>query len=423
MTTLATHERATRAALAEWYGRNRERSARIFALIDPQAYYSRPIALRHPFAFYEGHLPAFSFQVLNERALGQPAIDPVLEKLFERGIDPADLDAAGGLAREEWPSKEAIETFGRACDDRVYEALTNANLIDEANPRLRRGESVFTILEHEQMHHETLIYIVHQIPPDLKGRVAQEHHDTAAPPNEFVSVAAGTAVLGASREAVLFGWDNEFAAGEAAVPAFSVQRYPVTNGEYLRFVNEGGPVPPFWIEIEGEFFLRGAFETLPLPLSWPVYATHEQATAYAQWNGARLMTEAEYDRAAYGTPWGADRPYPWGAELPEPQHGNFDFERFDPEPVGMHEAGVSAWGIHDLVGNGWEWTSSVFAPFPGFEPMASYPQYSADFFDGKHFVMKGASPVTARELVRRTFRNWFYGNYPYMYAKFRCTRR
>jgi len=73
-----------------------------------------------------------------------------------------------------------------------------------------------------------------------------------------------------------------------------------------------------------------------------------------------------------------------------------------------------------LVGNGWEWTSSVFAPFPGFEPMASYPQYSTDFFDGRHYVMKGASPVTARELIRPSFRNWFYGDYPYMYAKFRC---
>lgn len=74
----------------------------------------------------------------------------------------------------------------------------------------------------------------------------------------------------------------------------------------------------------------------------------------------------------------------------------------------------------ELIGNGWEWTSTPFAPLPGFEPMASYPQYSADFFDGKHYVMKGASPVTPRELIRRSFRNWFYDDYPYMYAKFRC---
>jgi formylglycine-generating enzyme required for sulfatase activity len=90
--------------------------------------------------------------------------------------------------------------------------------------------------------------------------------------------------------------------------------------------------------------------------------------------------------------------------------------------VGTHPAGASAWGIHDLVGNGWEWTSTVFSPFPGFEPMPSYPQYSADFFDGEHWVIKGASPATAQPLIRRSFRNWFRGNYPYIYASFRCVK-
>ena len=93
---------------------------------------------------------------------------------------------------------------------------------------------------------------------------------------------------------------------------------------------------------------------------------------------------------------------------------------WDPQPVGTHPKGASAWGVEDLVGNGWEWTSSVFTPFPGFHPMASYPEYSADFFDGEHFVMKGASPATARELLRPTFRNWFRARYPYVYATFRC---
>jgi formylglycine-generating enzyme required for sulfatase activity len=88
-------------------------------------------------------------------------------------------------------------------------------------------------------------------------------------------------------------------------------------------------------------------------------------------------------------------------------------------PAGSHPKGASAWGVHDLVSNGWEWTSTVFGPFAGFEPMASYPEYSADFFDGQHYVMKGASPATAKELLRPSFRNWFRSNYPYVYAKFR----
>ena len=103
-----------------------------------------------------------------------------------------------------------------------------------------------------------------------------------------------------------------------------------------------------------------------------------------------------------------------------PVPGTFDFRRWDPEPVGAHPEGASAFGVHDLIGNGWEWTSTTFGPFDGFSPLPTYPEYSADFFDGDHFVMKGASPLTARTLVRRGFRNWFRPRYPYVYATFRC---
>jgi formylglycine-generating enzyme required for sulfatase activity len=161
------------------------------------------------------------------------------------------------------------------------------------------------------------------------------------------------------------------------------------------------------------------FEEMPLPLSWPVYVTNAQAKAYAAWSGSRLPTEAEYHRAAFGTPGGEERAFPWGDEAPSARFGNFDFKRFDPEPVGSSPAGASAWGVEDLVGNGWEWTSTPFAPFPGFEPMASYPQYSADFFDGEHAIVKGASPVTNRNHVRRSLRNWYRTDYPYVYATFR----
>jgi formylglycine-generating enzyme required for sulfatase activity len=118
-----------------------------------------------------------------------------------------------------------------------------------------------------------------------------------------------------------------------------------------------------------------------------------------------------------------ERSYPWGADPPEAIHGHFDFGGWDPQPVGQHPAGQSAWGVDDLLGNGWEWTSTVFGPLPGFKPLPSYPEYSADFFDGQHYVMKGASSATARDLLRPSFRNWFRPHYPYVYAAFRCASR
>lgn len=163
------------------------------------------------------------------------------------------------------------------------------------------------------------------------------------------------------------------------------------------------------------------FDRFPLPLGWPTYVSHAEASAFARWRGTRLPTEAEFQRAAFGSSDG-ERVHPWGDAVPSPAHGVFDISSWDPEPAGAHPQGASAFGVEDLVGNGWEWTSSTFAPFPGFRPMPSYPEYSADFFDGEHFVMKGASPATARELLRPTFRNWFRPRYPYVYATFRCAR-
>ena len=161
------------------------------------------------------------------------------------------------------------------------------------------------------------------------------------------------------------------------------------------------------------------FETIPLPPAWPVYTSQKDAAAFAAARGRRLMTEAEFHRAAYGTPSGEERFYPWGSEKPDRARGQFDFASWEPVPAGSRPAGASAWGVHDLVGNGWEWTASIFTPYPGFEPMVSYPEYSAEFFDDQHYVMKGASAGTAKELIRPSFRNWFRSDYPYVYAKFR----
>jgi iron(II)-dependent oxidoreductase len=420
MKTLARGPRSLdREALAQRYRQNRMRSRALFALIDPIAYRDRPISLRHPFVFYDGHLPTFSFLTFNERALGEQPIDAQYEKLFERGIDPANARDAAAHERADWPTAAQVTAFGNRCDERVLAAIATSPLLDDPNTCAASRQALYTILEHEEMHHETLMYIVHRLDADRKGRIAQIHHDASAPANAMIAIPRGAATLGANAESLAFGWDNEFGEHTVDVESFSIAQYPITNGDWLAYVERGGPRPAFWIEREGEFRLLGAFEELALPLSWPVYVTHDQACEYATTHGMRLPTEAEYHRAAFGTPAGHEQPFPWGTQPPTPEHGNFDFSRYDPEAVDAHPAGASAWGVYDLIGNGWEWTDTPFAPFPDFAPMRSYPQYSVDFFDGKHYVMKGASPVTSANLVRRSLRNWYYGNYPYVYAKFR----
>ncbi|MBD5653766.1 MAG: SUMF1/EgtB/PvdO family nonheme iron enzyme [Candidatus Eremiobacteraeota bacterium] len=414
--------RLDRSALRAWYLNNRNRSAELFAIVDPASFYNRPIDLRHPIVFYEGHLPAFSFNKLVREALGGAPLDPALERIFERGIDPSDLSDAARHERDEWPSRARVQAFGAACDAAVLQAFARADLSDASlSPMLAREQVAYTILEHEELHHETLLYMLHRLPLGEKRTLGRTGAYVEREPSATgrVTVGAGVATLGAKRESIVFGWDNEFDEHAVAVDAFEIDVNNVTNGDWLEFVKAGGPVPSFWFERDGTYRLLASFEDMPLPLTWPVYVTQDQARAFAAWRGARLPTEAEYHRAAFGTPQGFERAFPWGDAPPSSACGNFDFKRFDPEPVGSSPAGASAWGVQDLVGNGWEWTATAFEPFAGFEPHASYPQYSADFFDGEHAVVKGASPVTSRNLIRRSFRNWYRPGYPYVYATFR----
>ena len=411
--------------MRERFLNNRNRTADLLAIPEPSAYYTRPILLRHPIVFYEGHIPAFTYNKLLREALGAPSLDAEFEKLFERGIDPAGSSEALMHERGSWPERARVRAFGAAVSAATLAALARADLTDgAASPLLERGQAAHMILEHEEMHHETLLYMLHRLPLERKRTriVGSAYVERAPLARGSASIPAGVATLGARRDAIEFGWDNEFDENTLSVAAFEIDVNDVTNGDYLAFVRAGGEMPSFWREGADGFTLLGQFEEMPLPLTWPVYATQKQAAAFAAWRGSRLPTEAEYHRAAFGTPGGGERAFPWGDEAPTSARGNFDFHRYDPEPVGQYAAGQSAFGVYDLIGNGWEWTATPFAPFAGFEPMASYPQYSAEFFDGDHYIVKGASPVTSRKHVRRSLRNWYRSEYPYVYATFRTVR-
>ena len=405
------------AALAD----ARRHTDRLFAILRPEALYERAVAERHRFIFYLGHLEAFDWNLCRAYLDGAGAAE--LDQLFAFGIDP-DLTSCDQLPRDcagDWPTLATVVDYQqgrRAVIDRQLAAVPT-QLLQVA-------------IEHRYMHAETLCYLMHWLPLAAKLPPVRPQADARpAPVSAPIVIPAGRATLGRSDG---FGWDNEFPAHPVPVPAFAIDRYKVTNGQYLRFVQDGGPPPLFWQPSDAApgFALRCMFGELPLPLSWPVYVTHQQATAYAAWAGADLPTEAQFHRAAYATPPGAadesaepaEREYPW-ADSGEPPHecGNFDFQRWDPQPVDATPRGDSAFGVAQLVGNGWEWTSTPFLPFAGFTPFPFYPGYSADFFDHQHFVLKGGSARTARCLLRRSFRNWYRTGYRYAYAGFRCVHR
>ena len=381
----------------------------LFELVSRETLYERPIPDRHRLIFYVGHLDAFDWNQLARGVLGKPSFDPAFDVLFEAGIDPPPGQAPQDTPAD-WPTVEAV---------RAYVARTRAAVDEVWNQTPADMRQM--VIEHRWMHAETICYLLHQLDPSLKRRPGAARPvapPAAAPRSQFLPIEAGVAQLGQPNGE--FGWDNEFPANVQSVPAFDISKHKVTNGEYLRFVEDGGAAPQFWRKGDGAWRLRRMFDDVPLPLDAPVYATHDQARSYAQRAGAALPTEAEWQRAAYRD----DRQaYPWGNAAPNGVHGNFDFADWDPESVTAHPAGDSAYGVSQMIGNGWEWTSTPFAGFDGFKAGSYYPAYSANFFDDDHYVLKGGSPVTSRKLLRRSFRNWFRADYPYVYSTIRLVRR
>jgi formylglycine-generating enzyme required for sulfatase activity len=243
----------------------------------------------------------------------------------------------------------------------------------------------------------------------------------------MVLIAPGKVSMGrddGEDEKVLFAWDNEMPRAEGEVSeAFMVSSKAVSIGQFKAFVEDGGyekeaswphdfryfesngyKWPATWSKVGGEFYVHGPYGTH----HWkevkedPVYVSLAEAMAYCKWFGdqqhqdqdqdhhhvMRIMTEEEYHRA-----------------LDESDRSN-----------GGHDAVV----VMDLRSGGWEWTCSPFAGFPGFKAMEEYREYSADFFDGNHFVLKGSSPATHPSLHRDSFRNFYQRQYRYVFAKFRC---
>lgn len=411
----------------------------IFDIVSRDSLYERPIPERHRIVFYLGHLEAFDWNLLHDRIPGAKPFHAEFDRLFAFGIDPV----GGGLPDDEprdWPGLAEIEAYRRSVRTLLDAAVRSGSLREEEDDEFSAATLLNVAIEHRLMHAETLAYLLHQLPAEKKIAPLRAPAPVSSTPRpRMIEIPTGVATLGLAHNSI-FGWDNEYDLNRRETPAFAIDQYKVTNGQYLEFMQAGGyddrtlwhgadwewknPAgithPVFWKKVNGSWQYRRMFDEVPLPLDWPVYVSQAEASAYSRWAGKELPSESQWHRAAYATPTGTERPFPWGTEPPELEHGYFDFQQWDPGPVNAFPAGQSAFGVVGLLGQGWEWTSSLFEPFEGFRPFSFYPGYSANFFDGKHFVMKGGSPRTAAVMLRRSFRNWFQPNYQYVYAGFRC---
>jgi gamma-glutamyl hercynylcysteine S-oxide synthase len=290
-------------------------------------------------------------------------------------------------------------------------------------------EDLFTagmVVQHEEQHDETM-YVTLQLrqgPPVLLERRPLPHGRLVKDERSFV--AGGQFVLGVDAAREPFSLDNERPAHTVDVAPFWIGRVPASNRQWRDFIADGGyhrpdlwsgrgwahrtgaalERPKFWTD-EGTRRRFGIEEDVPL--DEPVqHVCYYEAEAFAAWSGARLPTEIEWEKAcAWDPARGARRAWPWGSAAPNADLANLGGLGLRPAPVGAYPAGASAYGVEQMIGDVWEWTSSDFAPWPGFTPMI-YRDYSEPFFGGDYKVLRGGSWAVSPAAIRPSFRNWDY---------------
>lgn len=390
--------------------------------------------LMSPLVWDLAHIGNQEEQWLLRAVAGQGAMRPEIDSLYDAFEHPRAARPALPLLAPAEARAYAADVRGRALD-----VLERAEL--HGSPLRDAAFAFGMVAQHEQQHDETML-ITHQLRRGPAALSAPEppRGDASGLPAE-VLVPAGPFTMGTSVEP--WALDNERPAHHRFVPAFHIDTVPVTNGAYLRFIEDGGYAEPHWWapegwaavrenglraplfwRREGGGWLRRRFGvTEPVPADEPVlHVSWYEADAYARWAGRRLPDEAEWEKAARHDPVsGRSLRYPWGDEDPTPERANLGQRHLRPAPAGAYPAGASPLGVRQLIGDVWEWTASDFLPYPGFAAFP-YREYSEVFFGPAHKVLRGGSFAVDEVACRGTFRNWDLPVRRQIFAGFRTAR-
>ena len=291
--------------------------------------------------------------------------------------------------------------------ERTLDVLDSVELDGHPDPIVDGGFIYEMLLAHEYQHNETMLQLLQMVdgyePPSIDDSVAAE---PVADGPETVTVPAASHEIGAGAEG--FAYDNERPRHTVELDAFEIDRTPVTNGAFAEFVAETGAEPPLYWQRDGDGWVVTTFgRPEPLDPSKPVvHVSWGQADAYARWAGKRLPTELEWEAAAAG----ADR-----------ERANLDQLGFGCAPAGAYADSASNAGAVQMLGDVWEWTSSDFAAYPGFE-VFPYPEYSEVFFGDGYKVLRGGAWATRRNVIRTSFRNWDLAERSQIFSGLRCVR-
>ena len=349
----------TRQSIAALLAEARERTLALIGPLGDELLNRTYSELLSPLAWDLGHIANFEELWLVQTVGGRPPLHGDLGQYYDAIENPR-------RERGELPILHDAElrTYMSEVRERTLEVLEQVDVGPDADDRLLREGFVYEMLiAHELQHQETMLQLLQML--DVPYRPAEADRERFEPARidgdgGAVLIEAGTYEIGAPERG--FAYDNERPRHELRLESFAIDRTPVTNASYMRYMGETGAEPPMYWKRDGQGWTRSAMGiTAPVdPMRPVVHISWHEADAYARWAGKRLPTEFEWEAAS-------------------------------PRLEG--------------IGGAWEWTSSDFRAYPGFEAFP-YEEYSKVFFGDEYKVLRGASWATHPHVARPSFRNW-----------------
>ncbi len=448
-----------RSALGDLFQQVRARTLEIVAPLEIEDYVVQTAEFMSPPRWHLGHTSWFFETVLQKyQADYQTYADEFLfyfNSYYEGFGARIERPKRGTRSRPTVRETVAYRGYIDEQMSRFIEQLSERDDADTILAIVRLG------LEHEMQHQELLVY-------DIKHLLCDQF---AAPigraPRSLESVSGMAEVEGGLYELGYgsgmgvapmkhaqdahdtaknydFAFDNEKPQHKVFLQDFQIDRAPVSNGDYLEFINAGGYedfrwwhsagwervtqdkwwAPLYWEQRDREWMIRdfAGLHRVSDKLNEPVsHVSFLEASAYAKWAGKRLPTEAEWEKAACGSPGSnSTQGFPWGDEGPNESRGNlFENGLWGVAPIGAFPQSQSAYGCQQMIGDVWEWTTSDYTPYPGFK--SDFDQYNDKWFVGQK-VLRGGSFATPRVHIRSTYRNFFYPHERWMVGGFRCAK-
>jgi formylglycine-generating enzyme required for sulfatase activity len=464
--TLTLSVSSTQSSARDLYTSVRARTMEIVAPLEIEDYVIQTAEFMSPPRWHIGHTSWFFETVLQKY---QPAYKSYSEDFlfffnsYYEGFGPRiERPKRGTRSR---PTVAETKKYRAHIDEQMMRFIESVSGRDDAGAILK---IVRLGLEHEMQHQELLVYDIKHLLCDQFDVAMKPAPRSIEPVSGMVEIEGGLFELGyaergssptvregaitagkdagdpqAGMRALPFAWDNEKPAHKVWLEDFSIDRAPVTVGDYLEFMNDGGyqdfrwwhsagwekvstehwQAPLYWEGQDGEWMIRDfaglhrASEKANEPVS---HVSFLEASAYAKWAGKRLPTEAEWEKAAMLSSGNTKQDFPWGDARPDESRGNlFENGLWSVAPTGAFPSGQTSPGCHQMIGDVWEWTTSDYVPYPGFK--SDFDEYNDKWFVGQK-VLRGGSFATPQIHIRSTYRNFFYPHERWMIAGFRCAK-